>query len=128
MAVRGKSLDAAVGGIDRDQSEETHVSIHGVGKVYESVQGPVQALTSVSVAVLRGQFVSILGPSGCGKSTLLMLVAGLLEPTWGKVLIDGREVDGPRPDTGVVFQEPVLLPWRSVTGNVLYPIELQKKG
>jgi NitT/TauT family transport system ATP-binding protein len=84
----------------------------------------LEAIRNISVEVGDGEFVSIVGPSGCGKSTLLMMIAGLIAPSSGLVAIDGEQVSGPRPDVGVVFQNPVLLPWRTVFDNVLFPIEL----
>lgn len=86
----------------------------------------LEAIRNISLHVADGEFVSLLGPSGCGKSTLLMMIAGLMAPTSGKIVIAGEQVRGPRPDVGVVFQNPVLLPWRSVLDNVLFPIELLK--
>jgi NitT/TauT family transport system ATP-binding protein len=97
------------------------VEVEGVGKTYAS---GVQALRDVTFRVAPGEFVSLLGPSGCGKSTLLMMVAGLLPPTTGLVRVDGTAVTGPRPEVGVVFQSPVLLPWRTVLDNVLLPVEM----
>jgi NitT/TauT family transport system ATP-binding protein len=82
---------------------------------------PVEALRSVSLDIEAGSFVSFVGPSGCGKSTLLNMVAGLLEPTSGKVLFEGEEVTQPSREMGVMFQRPVLLPWRTVEKNVLLP-------
>jgi NitT/TauT family transport system ATP-binding protein len=84
----------------------------------------LQAIHNISVEVGDGEFVSIVGPSGCGKSTMLMMIAGLMAPSSGAIVIDGKQVAGPRPDVGVVFQNPVLLPWRTVFDNVLFPIEL----
>jgi NitT/TauT family transport system ATP-binding protein len=100
------------------------VEIEGVDKTYPS---GVRALRDVSFRVAPGEFVSLLGPSGCGKSTLLMMVAGLLPPTAGAIRVDGTPVAGPRPDVGVVFQSPVLLPWRSVLDNVLLPVEMLRQ-
>ena len=96
--------------------------VDAVRKVYQETE----AIRSVSIEVVDGEFVSLLGPSGCGKSTLLMMVAGLVEPTGGRIAINGEIVSGPRPEIGVVFQQPVLLPWRNVLDNVLFPIELLK--
>lgn len=88
--------------------------------------GGIRALSGVTFAVERGEFVSIVGPSGCGKSTLLRLVAGLLDPTEGSIQTAGhasRDVKGNR-DVGFVFQQPTLLPWRTVEENVSLPGEL----
>lgn len=100
-----------------------HVCISGVRKTYKTRREDIHAIASVTMGVARGEFVSILGPSGCGKSTLLMAVGGLLPVTAGSIEIDGEPVTGPRRDTGVVFQSPVLMPWRSIRKNVLFPIE-----
>lgn len=86
--------------------------------------GKTEAIRDVSLDVANGEFLSLLGPSGCGKSTLLMMVAGLVQPTEGSITIKGTPVAGPRPDIGVVFQQPVLLPWRTILDNVLFPVEL----
>jgi NitT/TauT family transport system ATP-binding protein len=88
--------------------------------------GDLEAIRQLSFDVGDGEFLSVLGPSGCGKSTLLMMVAGLIDPTAGEIRIQGAKVAGPRREIGVVFQSPVLLPWRTVLQNVLFPIELLK--
>jgi NitT/TauT family transport system ATP-binding protein len=77
-------------------------------------------LHAIDLHVQPGELVSILGPSGCGKSTLLRIVAGLQAPTRGRVLVDGKTVDGPRPDVALAFQYPCLLPWLSVERNVAF--------
>jgi len=82
--------------------------VDGVGKTYA---GGVEAIREARFRVAPGEFLSLLGPSGCGKSTLLMMIAGLLAPSRGSIRVDGAEVQGPRPDVGIVFQSPVLLPW-----------------
>jgi NitT/TauT family transport system ATP-binding protein len=97
------------------------VVVERVRKVYAS---GLEAIREVSFAVGQGEFVSVLGPSGCGKSTLLMMAAGLLEPTEGEIRIGETPVRGPRREIGVVFQSPVLLPWRTVLANVLLPVEM----
>ena len=75
-----------------------------------------------------GEFVSVVGPSGCGKSTLLKILAGLLPASDGEAQLGGTPIEGPRKDIGVVFQSPVLFPWRSVLGNVLLPVDVQQLG
>src|SRR5689334_12780967 len=88
--------------------------------------GDLEAIREISFDVHEGEFLSVLGPSGCGKSTLLMMVAGVVAPTAGEVRVKNAIVTGPSRDVGVVFQSPVLLPWRTVLQNVLFPIELLK--
>ena len=88
--------------------------------------GELEAIRQLSFDVADGEFLSVLGPSGCGKSTLLMMIAGLIDPSAGEIRIKDAKVAGPRREIGVVFQSPVLLPWRTVLQNVLFPIELLK--
>jgi NitT/TauT family transport system ATP-binding protein len=97
--------------------------IKNVRKLY----GDLEAIRNVSLDVAANEFVSILGPSGCGKSTLLMMAAGVVDKSAGQISINETPVCGPRPDIGVVFQQPVLLPWRTVIDNVLFPVELLRE-
>jgi len=85
-------------------------------------------LETVSYDVEEGGLVALLGPSGCGKTTLLRIIAGMTRPSSGRVEIRGREVTGPYDDFGFVFQAPNLLPWRSVLGNVLFPMEIKGRS
>jgi len=87
----------------------------------------VLALSDVSLSVEDGEFLAIVGPSGCGKTTMLNIVAGLLPHEQGTVTIDGKRVAGPGTDRAVVFQHSSLLPWRSISGNIRYGMELQKR-
>jgi len=89
---------------------------------YNSTRGPVVALQDLTTSLAQGEFLSVLGPSGCGKSTLLKVVAGLLKPSGGSVTLAGTPITGPRPDVGIVFQQPTLLPWQTVLENVLLPV------
>ena len=102
------------------------LAIRDVGMVYGTGPGAVEALSGISLDIAPGEFVAVVGPSGCGKSTLLRLVTGLRRPSRGQILLQGRAVEGPRKDVGIVFQSPVLFPWRSVLDNVLLPIEVLK--
>jgi NitT/TauT family transport system ATP-binding protein len=100
------------------------ISLAGVSKSYGQGYKAVQAVDRIDLDIRRNEFISFLGPSGCGKSTLMLMIAGLIEPTSGAICIQGRKVVGPQRSTGIVFQDPVLLPWRTVLDNVLLPIEL----
>ncbi len=82
------------------------------------------ALDGCSLSVEAGEFVAVVGPSGCGKSTLMRLVTGLWPATEGSVAVAGREVTGPHAEAGMAFQNPTLLPWRTVLGNVMLPLEV----
>ena len=105
----------------------TLIEAKDLNKIYASNDGKgVAALKSVSFSIGEGEFVSIVGRSGCGKSTLVKILAGLLKHTSGDVSIGGRPVAGPAADVGIVFQAPVLLPWRTIMQNVLLPSEIRK--
>jgi len=90
-------------------------------------EGYLKALKSVSFQVQEGELVTVVGPSGCGKSTLLKILAGILSKTKGTVTLRDTPVTGPRRDIGIVFQAPTLLPWRTVLGNVMIPVEVQDR-
>ena len=97
------------------------VAARNVSKNY----GPVEALRDLSLDFPKGQLTSLLGPSGCGKTTLLKIIAGLLEPTSGEILVNGETVTGPGPDRAFVFQDFALMPWASVIRNVAFGLELR---
>jgi nitrate/nitrite transport system ATP-binding protein len=99
------------------------LKIENVGMTFSTKRGPFVALRDIDLEVARGEFVALIGHSGCGKSTLLNLVAGLTLPTTGVLLLDDRELKGPGPDRGVVFQNHSLLPWLSCTDNVHLAVE-----
>jgi len=104
------------------------IDLSGVGMTYEAASGPVEALAGISLKVGTGEFVSLVGPSGCGKSTLLRIIAGLRPATAGTVNVADRKVTRPIPDIGMVFQQPILLKWRTILQNVLLPAELSGKS
>jgi NitT/TauT family transport system ATP-binding protein len=100
------------------------LAIEEVAFAFRSPSGPHPVLARIDLAVEPGDVVSLIGPNGSGKSTLLRVMAGLLSPDRGMVRLDGQPVTEPQPEIGFVFQEPRLLPWRSVARNIGYPLEL----
>jgi NitT/TauT family transport system ATP-binding protein len=110
----------------RRQSAADFIHVRGVSKSYRARDGaPVAAVDNITLDIAAGDFVSIVGPSGCGKSTLLAMVAGLIPSTHGEVRIDGRTVSEPYTKVGIVFQNDLLLDWRTVLGNVLFQLEMR---
>ena len=101
----------------------TLLEISYVSKIFETKRGPYHALKDVRLKVNPGEFVSLIGHSGCGKSTLLSIVAGLIPSSTGGVILEGKEIDGPGPDRGVVFQNHALLPWLSAHENVALAVD-----
>ena len=91
---------------------------------YETAEGPISAVDDVSFAVKPGEFLSVIGPSGCGKSTLFNVIGGLLGHHQGTVSVAGETISGPHKSIGMVFQEESTFPWRTVTDNVAFPLEL----
>ena len=102
------------------------IALDRVSKTYPSQAGETEALQDVSLAVERGEFVSLIGPSGCGKSTLLRIVGDLVAPSAGSVTVNGKGAEAARLDRdyGIVFQAPVLYDWRTVEANVGLPLEV----
>ena len=94
------------------------LELTGLTKVFETPSGPFIAVKDVNAQVNAGEFVAVLGHSGCGKSTVLSMIAGLERPTYGGVVIDGTQVDGPGAERAMVFQSPCLLPWFTARENV----------
>jgi nitrate/nitrite transport system ATP-binding protein len=103
--------------------KERYLQIDKVRMVFDTRKGPFCALEEISLDIHAGEFVSLIGHSGCGKSTLLNIVAGLLEPTGGHIVLAEREVTGPGPDRGVVFQNHSLLPWLTCFENVQLAVQ-----
>jgi NitT/TauT family transport system ATP-binding protein len=106
------------------------VALEGVGKRFGEGPGAVLAVTGIDLTVAAGEFVSLIGPSGCGKSTLLRIVANLIEPSEGSVLVNGKPASRARldQDYGIAFQSAGLLEWRTVQGNVELPLGLHGVG
>ena len=105
---------------------ETTILVQSVSVLFNAREGAVHALDDVNFGAERGEFFSIVGPSGCGKTTLLRAIVGLLSPTRGQIKVNGSSVVGPTPDVGIVFQNPVLMAWRTVLQNVLLQAEVRR--
>ena len=116
--------------IDRQSKDavQPQLQIDALTVTYQTRRGELNAVADLSLDVGRKEFVAVLGPSGCGKSTLLKIVSGLLKPSDGRAILDGSEITGPRPDVGIVFQQPVLLPWKTILDNVLVPIRALQRS
>ena len=97
------------------------LSLRELAVTYQTSRGPLHALGPISLDVGDGEFVAVLGPSGCGKSTLLKILSGLMPPSAGEARLGDAVIFGPRSDVGIVFQQPTLVPWKTVRENVLMP-------
>jgi nitrate/nitrite transport system ATP-binding protein len=106
-----------------DSLTTKYIQVEGVGQTFKTAKGPFVALRDINLTVARGEFVALIGHSGCGKSTLLNLIAGLTTPTQGNLICANREIAGPGPDRGVVFQNHSLLPWLTCYENVYLAVE-----
>jgi NitT/TauT family transport system ATP-binding protein len=110
------------------ETDRRLVRISNLEKKYQTRDGKaIHALADVNLDIEEGEFVSIVGPSGCGKTTLLKILTGVLSRSSGDILIAGSKLSGPSREIGVVFQAPVLLPWRTVLENVMVPIHIQSR-
>lgn len=103
------------------------IEIRGLNKVFFTRGGDeVQALSGINLSIPEGEFISVVGPSGCGKTTLLRVLAGLIPRSDGSVNLAGHLVTAPSREVGIVFQSPILLPWRTVLQNVMLPVQILK--
>lgn len=109
----------------RPRERRALIRLKDVAKIYHTGDGKVESLKPLTFDIHEGEFVALVGPSGCGKSTLLKLVAGLLPVSTGAISIDGKTVDGPQTNVGIVFQSAVLLAWRKVLDNILLQAEMR---
>src|SRR5437764_15266919 len=102
------------------------LEISQLTKIYDTPKGPAVIVRDFDLKIAKGEFVCIIGHSGCGKTTVLSMVAGLNQITSGVIVLAGKEVTGPGPDRGVVFQSPCLLPWLTAFENVMLGVEAVK--
>lgn len=111
--------------VERHADSSTAIELAEVSLCYGSGAGVVEILSGINLSVRAGEFLSIIGPSGCGKTTLLRLMAGLVRPTTGSIVSDGRPIERPSRERAIVFQDygKALLPWRRVWSNVALPFE-----
>ena len=103
----------------------SRIAFENVSVAFDTPRGPLRVVDDVSYAIRDGEFVSVIGPSGCGKTTMLNIVAGFVQPTSGRVLLDGVPVREPGPDRGVIFQEYGVFPWLTVRQNIAFGLNLR---
>jgi len=101
----------------------SYLKIENMEIAFQTMKGRFVAVTDINLDIERGQIVSIIGHSGCGKSTIMNAIAGMTFPTGGRVVLDGKEVKGPGPDRGIVFQNYSLLPWLTVYENIYQAVD-----
>ena len=124
-AARERKVPATVAGAS--SASTAKVVVEGLTHRYRTSDGiEMLALDDVSFEVADDEVLTVVGPSGCGKSTLVHIIAGLVKPAAGTLLVDGKPVLKPGPDRGVVFQELAILPWRTVSGNIGHGLEIAR--
>ena len=114
---------------EEKQGQGRVLEFKGVTKSFAKIDsdGITHALAEIDLTIEPGEFVSIVGTSGCGKSTILRLIAGLIPPTSGEILLGGKPITGAGPDRGMVFQKATLFPWLTIEKNVSFSLRMQKK-
>lgn len=124
MSLAGEGPGPASTGNEQETAE---IELSGISKTYSASRGTaVRAVVDFTLSVAAGEFVTLVGPSGCGKSTVLKMLGGLIAPTSGEIRLRGESQNGPTPEIGIVYQQPLLLPWRTVLDNVMIPVEVLK--
>jgi NitT/TauT family transport system ATP-binding protein len=107
------------------QQQNERIRFSNVSMQFPTASGPLEVVRDMSFSINQGDFVSLVGPSGCGKTTLLSMAAGFVRPTGGRVTLDGKPIDGPGPDRGVMFQEYGVFPWLTVEQNIAFGLNLK---
>ena len=120
----GDPVLATSAALASDAPSSVVIEATGVNHAYEGQEGWVRALEGFEIAIPRNQFLCLLGPSGCGKSSFLRIVTGLMKPIEGEVRLNGKRIEEPGLDRGIVFQEPALFPWLTALRNVAFGLEM----
>jgi len=120
--------DPADGAKNGSAMQTPEIEVSNLSVVFDSPKGQVFGVDRASFSVSRGEFICVVGPSGCGKSTVLNTIAGFIKPFEGQVSVAGSEVRGPGPDRGMVFQQPLLFPWKTVRANVAFGPRMNGKS
>ena len=109
------------------ENKRVSLRLDHVSKSFEKIETDevTHALNEINLTMESGEVISLVGPSGCGKSTILRLVAGLIQPTTGKLTVDGKTITEPSPERGMVFQKPTLFPWLTVWDNIAFSLRMQ---
>ena len=109
------------------ENKRVSLRLDHVSKSFEKIETDevTHALNEINLTMESGEFISLVGPSGCGKSTILRLVAGLIQPTTGKLTVDGKTITEPSPERGMFFQKPTLFPWLTVWDNIAFSLRMQ---
>jgi NitT/TauT family transport system ATP-binding protein len=113
-------MSAAIEPVPNTRVRFDHVSLE-----FPTARGPLRVVDDVTYDIADGDFVAVIGPSGCGKTTMMSMLAGFHKPSAGRVLLDGREVEGPGPERGVIFQEYGVFPWLTVEENIAFGLKLK---
>ena len=114
--------------LEEKMDKEYKLNIQNISKTFMRKEKNVQAVSNINLSIKANEFIVLVGPSGCGKSTLLHMVAGLIKPTSGKIMVDGKEISGPGPERSVVFQQSALFPWLTVSDNIEFGLQYQKRS
>ena len=125
----GRTDFAAAGSREERGIKQVELRLEQVSKSFAKVETDevTHALNHIDLSFHSGEFISLVGPSGCGKSTILRIIAGLINPTTGKAVMNGQEILSPSPERGMVFQKPTLFPWLTVEDNIAFSLRMQRK-
>ena len=110
------------------RSRPVKLRVEDLSKKFDTPKGEILALNKINLQIHRREFITVIGPSGCGKTTLIRILAGLDFPTSGNVLLEGKKMEGPSAERGMVFQDYTLFPWLSVKKNVMFGLEIKGLG